>query len=100
MLGVDEGGVRYVGHESAKQILLGFCFCFFFLYHVASNFQDYITFSLAHIILHSLQHLETIWAPRLSQAASLDASLESLCGLSAQCSRGLHSGTQDCPSQG
>lgn len=73
MVGVDEGCVGHVGHESAKQAAVLF---FFFLYHVASNFPDYFTFSLAQISLHSFQHLESVWALRLSQAVSLDVSLE------------------------
>lgn len=36
------------------------------LYDVASSFRDYITFSLVHIYLYSLQPLETVWSLRLS----------------------------------
>lgn len=73
--------LRYVGRKSAKQATVCHGFFFFLfnsiLHHMAPNFQDYIMFSLAHIIsLYSLQNLETVRALRLSQSASLHACLD------------------------
>lgn len=65
------------------------------LYDMASSVRDYITFSLVHIYLYSLQPLETVWSLRLSVCLSTCMLGPEHLGVP-----GLSLGIQDCPAQG